>query len=504
MEKNDKYQELVSSASDLSLLYVEDNLGLQKQATKIFQKFFKRIFIANDGQEGLESFEKNSPDIVISDLQMPKMSGLEMIKQIRELNLNVQVIVTSAYDDKEKLFEAISVGVNKYLKKPIAIDLFIETLLEVTNNIKRDRNQQLFNQYINDVFEHQDNMLMLLEKREPIIVNKKTLDFFELKNINEFKKFFTSFGSLLLKHNNFLYNQDEIEWLSVLQANMGKLFNVKIADKEHESRHFILKAYGVPKKEDFCILSFDDITELNLLAVYDKDAVKNENKENEKKTILNLFKIIKRNQSQVKLYNSYKGLNITNTGVLVNLEEDVIELKMTYLQQRAISINKYSIIESEILPKAIKGELKSINFETQQVVLENLTFLDTKPSEQVNIRVVPEDTHKVSIFYEQRKLSLDAKILDISIDGVNIYLEVIPPKFNVGDDFRLNIVLDDEKIPIIIDLESKLYILKEKRKNFEAVFVFEDKLKAKKLLVNYVAKRQMALIREFKMLKYIK
>jgi len=504
MEKNDKYKELLSSAGDLTLLYVEDNLGLQKQATKIFQNFFKNIVVASDGQEGLEYFEKYNPDIVISDLKMPKMNGLEMIRHIRELNLNVQVIVTSAYDDKEKLFEAISVGVNKYLKKPIAIDLFIETLLEVTNNIKRDRNQKLFNQYINDIFEHQDNMLMLLEKREPIIVNKKTLDFFGQKNIDEFKKFFTSFGTLLLKHNNFLYNQEKIEWLSLIQENMGKLFNVKIADKENESRHFILKAYDVPKKENFCILSFDDITELNLLAVYDKDAVKNENRENEKKTILNLFKIIKRNQSQVKLYNSYKGLNISNTGVLINLEADIIELKTTYLQQRAISINKYSIIESEILPKAIKGELKSIDFETQQVVLENLTFLETKPSEQVNIRVVPEDTHRVYLFNEQRKLSLDAKILDISIDGVNIYLEVIPPKFNIGDNFRLNIVLDSGKIPIIIDLDAKLYMLKEKRKNFEAVFIFEDKIKAKKLLVDYVAKRQMALIREFKMLKYIK
>ena len=504
MDKKLKYQELESLAHDLTLLYVEDNLGIQKLATKVFEKFFTNIFVASDGVEGLRLFKEHNPDIIITDIQMPGLDGLEMLQLIRELNLDTKVIITSAYDDKDYLFSAIEVGVSQYLKKPIAVDTLVTSLLKIAKDIKQETNQRLFNQYINDVFQNQDNMLILLEKKEPIIVNQKTLDFFAKENTASFKELFQSFGELILKHNNFLYNQEGIEWLSMAQKNMGKLFNVKIANQDGESRHFILKAYEIPKKEEYCILSFDDITELNLLGVYDKDAVENESKENEQKSIFNLFKIVKRNQSQVKLYNSYKGLNISNVGVVVGMSENSVIFRTKYLQQRAININQYCIIESEIFPKAIFGELKQNDFESEEVELENLVLLDKKPSEQINIRVVPEENHKISLFQGQRKLSLPLTIADISVDGVKVCLEALPPNFSVGEIFRVNIVLENHKKLMIVDLQAKLFLLHEKKRYFEAVFLFEDKIRAKKLLVDYISKRQMALIREFKMLKYSK
>ena len=504
MGKDAKYKELESLAHDLTLLYVEDNLGIQKLATKVFEKFFTNIVLANDGEEGLRLFKEHNPEIIVTDIQMPNMSGLEMLKKIRELNFDTKVIITSAYDDKENLFDAIEVGVSQYLKKPISVDTLVTSLLKIVKGLKQEANQRLFNQYINDVFQNQDNMLILLEKKEPIIVNQKTLDFFAQENTSSFKKLFQSFDKLILKHNNFLYNQEGIEWLSTAQKNMGKLFNVKIANQNGESRHFILKAYEIPKKEDYCILSFDDITELNLLGVYDKDAVENESKENEQKSIFNLFKIVKRNQSQVRLYNSYKGLNISNVGVVVGMSENSVIFRTKYLQQRAININQHCTIESEIFPKAIFGELKQNDFESEEVELENLVLVDKKPSEQVNVRVVPEDSSKVTLFQGQRKLSIELSISDISVDGVNLCLEVLPPHFTVGEIFRVHVVVNSDKQPIIVDLQAKLFLLHEKKRYFEAVFLFEDKIKAKKLLISYIAKRQMALIREFKMLKYAK
>ena len=504
MDTKAKYQELESLAHNLTLLYVEDNLGIQKLATKVFEKFFTNIILANNGEEGLRLFKEHNPDIIVTDIQMPGLDGLEMLKQIRELNLDTKVIITSAYDDKEKLFSAIDVGVSQYLKKPIAVDTLVSSLLKIAKDIKQEVNQRLFNQYINDVFQNQDNMLILLEKKEPIIVNQKTLDFFAQENTTSFKELFQSFGKLILKHNNFLYNQEGIEWLSTAQKNMGKLFNVKIANQDGESRHFILKAYEIPKKEDYCILSFDDITELNLLGVYDKDAVENESKENEQKSIFNLFEIVKRNQSQVRLYNSYKGLNISNVGVVIGTSENSVIFRTKYLQQRAIDINQNCTIESEIFPQAIFGELKRNDYESEEVELENLVLVDKKPSEQVNVRVVPEESSRISLFQGQRKLSLPLTISDISVDGVNVSLEALSPNFTIGDIFRVNIVLDNHKRNIIVDLQAKLFLLNEKKRYFEAVFLFEDKIEAKKLLVNYISRRQMALIREFKMLKYSK
>jgi len=248
LEKNTQYQELESLAHDLILLYVEDNIGIQKLATKVFEKFFTNIIVANDGEEGLRLFKEHNPDIIITDIQMPHLSGLEMLKKIRELNLDTKVIITSAYDDKENLFDAIEGGVSQYLKKPIAVDSLVASLLKIVKDIKKEANQRLFNQYINDVFQNQDNMLILLEKKEPIIVNQKTLDFFAQENINTFKKLFQSFGELILKHNNFLYNQNGVEWLNMAQTNMGKLFNVKLQIKMVKVDTLYLKLMKFPKK----------------------------------------------------------------------------------------------------------------------------------------------------------------------------------------------------------------------------------------------------------------
>jgi len=498
MQKNEKYKQLSDLAKNFTLLYVEDNIGLQKQASTIFHKFFPTLITANNGNEGLELFKKHNPDIVITDIKMPYLDGLEMVESIRALNTDAQIIITSAYDDKENLLKAIDVGVNKYLKKPIAIDILVETLLNIIEKITNYRNQNIFNHYINEVFQNQDIMLMLLENNEPLIVNKKALEFFSQKNIEDFKAFFKDFGKLLLTHNNFLYNQEGIEWLDTIKLHVGKLFNVKIINKDGNSRHFILKAYEVTDKKNYFVLSFDDITELNLLAIYDKNAVENEDKIKEKETIRNLLEIIKRNKSQISLYNSYKGLNISNKGVTISMNKEEIVIQTSYLQQRAIAINKYCIIESEVFPKAINCELKNINYENQEVTLENLVFTDFSPSEQRNIRVEPEQMHKISLFVNKIRLPIDLKILDISIESIRIYMEVVPPKLQEAEDIRVNIVLNDTKIPLIVDLDVTICKLKELNKNFEAICYFKDPLKAKKMLVNYISKRQMALIREFK------
>ncbi|OHE10095.1 MAG: hypothetical protein A2513_08340 [Sulfurimonas sp. RIFOXYD12_FULL_33_39] len=496
----EKFLALEKKVKNLTLLYVEDNKGLQEQAGKVFKKIFKNVISADNGEDALELFEEHQPEIVITDINMGKLNGLELSKEIKKIDPFVKIIITSAFDDKDYLFEAIDANISKYLKKPITISELTNAITKVVNEIEFERNRNLFQHYIKDVFQHQETMLILLKDENILIVNKKCLEFFSQKSLDSFRDVFLNFDKLILKHNNFLYNHDDIDWLESAKCSNGKLFNVKMADKEGNSRHFILKAYKIPDKEETYILSFDDITDLNLLVIYDKEAMKQEKQESQKKIIYGVLEIVKRNNSNIKIYNSYKGLNISNIGILGEITEDDIVIQAPYMQLRAIKINNSLVIESELFPTAVLCDVKKVDFENSQVIIKNYKFIDSMPSEQEFTRVEPEENHKISLFFEGHKIHADVKILDVSVGGVKITMSLLPAGFKVEDDLVVDMVFTMGAKPLIINTKAKVKKLIEGKKEFVVILLFDNDTKIKKLLTEYVANRQMALIREFKKL----
>lgn len=497
----EKIEELQKKAQGLKLLYAEDNKNLQQQAMKVFTKIFSDVFVCGDAQEGLELFKKHLPEIVISDINMPGISGIEMAKRIKKIEPFTKIIITSAFDDKEHLFGAIDANVSKYLKKPISVSSLIDAIEHVVDEVLFEKNKDMFEHYVRDIFQYQDTMLILVKGEEVLIVNKKCLDFFQKESLEEFRGMFADFGKLFLKHNNFLYDYEGVRWLKNAKESNSKLFNVKMADSDGNSRHFILKAYKIPKKEDTFILSFDDITELNLLIVYDKGAMQREKQESQKKIICNIFEIIKRNDSNVRIYNSYKGLNISNVGSLVYINQDgSMMLKTQYLQQRAIKINNYLILESELLPSAVFCEVINVDFEKGEVLLQNYKFIESKPSEQEFTRVEPDEKHQITLFFEGRKIVIESRLVDVSVGGAKIVLSYLPAGFKEQSELVVDMVFYIETKPIIINTKAKVKNIIEQKKEFDVIVQFDEDRGAKHLLTEYVASRQMALIREFKKL----
>ena len=103
---------------ELKILLVEDEESLARLLKEAIGDSFHSFTLAKDGVEGMELFKKIKPDIVITDIMMPLKSGLEMAKEIREVNATIPIIVLSAFSEKEKLFGAIDAGVSKYFLKP--------------------------------------------------------------------------------------------------------------------------------------------------------------------------------------------------------------------------------------------------------------------------------------------------------------------------------------------------------------------------------------------------
>jgi len=112
----------------LSLLYVEDDETIRKQITHFLQRKVGQLWEANNGRQGLDIFMLNKPDIVLSDIMMPIMNGLEMAKAIKEQSPETPVIFTTAFNDAANLLDAIKLRVDNYVLKPVDLDELIEAI----------------------------------------------------------------------------------------------------------------------------------------------------------------------------------------------------------------------------------------------------------------------------------------------------------------------------------------------------------------------------------------
>jgi YesN/AraC family two-component response regulator len=111
------------------LLYVEDDLTSQEIAVMFLEEFFNQIDVASNGKEALELFKKNRYDVIISDINMPIMSGIELFKQIRKQDKKTALILLSAYE--EEVLQEHNLEINGFLSKPIDIEEFIKLIEKI-------------------------------------------------------------------------------------------------------------------------------------------------------------------------------------------------------------------------------------------------------------------------------------------------------------------------------------------------------------------------------------
>ncbi len=118
----------MSDRMPISVLYVEDEPDLRERIRIVLEMHFEQVHACANGREGLEAFSRELPDIVVSDIMMPVVDGLEMTKTIRESAADTPVILTTAFTETSYLLKAIELGVAAYVRKPIDCRQLVETI----------------------------------------------------------------------------------------------------------------------------------------------------------------------------------------------------------------------------------------------------------------------------------------------------------------------------------------------------------------------------------------
>lgn len=145
--------ELIEYSQNLTLLYVEDNQDAREMTSMILEDFFDTIIVAVDGEDGYEKFLSNDIDLIITDINMPRLNGLELCKKIRKHDDEISIIILSAHNEDNFFMESIKYGVNGYLLKPIDVDQLASMIYRVVQKYK----------YINDA---KTNLHLLEEYQE--------------------------------------------------------------------------------------------------------------------------------------------------------------------------------------------------------------------------------------------------------------------------------------------------------------------------------------------------
>lgn len=151
-------------SKELTILYVEDEEKLRETQVKILSKLFKKVFVAKDGQEGLELYQscEQKPHIVMTDLNMPRLHGVAMCQAIKDMNPHQAIIVISAHNDSDYLLELINIGIHRFLLKPVETNQLMQVLYATSKKMYDEIMVELYKQKV----EEQKRQLMYQSKLE--------------------------------------------------------------------------------------------------------------------------------------------------------------------------------------------------------------------------------------------------------------------------------------------------------------------------------------------------
>jgi YesN/AraC family two-component response regulator len=171
----------------ISILYVEDDETIQMVFSNILKRFTKNLYLAQNGEEGLKKFREIQPDLIITDIQMPKMNGIEMIKNIRNENETIPIIITTAFNDIKYAIEAIKLGVDGFFLKPIDdLKKYLDILEQKANFLMLKKENEIKDKIIQTIIQNFFDIAFFVENKKIVTINEKAKNLIKDENINIF------------------------------------------------------------------------------------------------------------------------------------------------------------------------------------------------------------------------------------------------------------------------------------------------------------------------------
>jgi len=165
---------LKNSLLDYTILFVENEEIIRNNLKEIFEFYFKDVYIANNGEEALKLYKKHKPSLIITDIKMPKMDGIELVKTIRQTDTTTSIVIVSAFTDTHLILQSVELSLLKYVVKPITHTKLIEVFKIFLEKQDKFNYIKLKDDYIfypsRCYISHQNDKVYLSKKETDILI----------------------------------------------------------------------------------------------------------------------------------------------------------------------------------------------------------------------------------------------------------------------------------------------------------------------------------------------
>jgi diguanylate cyclase (GGDEF)-like protein len=201
-------KELIKLSHDLSVLYVEDDARIREEMFEILEDFFGVVILAENGEDGLDKFEQYKkktgvyPDIIITDINMPKCNGIDMSKKVLECNAEQLIVVLSAHNESHYLLDLINMGIEHYLVKPMRPERMLQILQRAAKKVNYRKMEVQYTEKL-EKLAYQDPMTGIANRRRFFekansLFSQNTFNHFPMSlcivDIDKFKMINDTFG----------------------------------------------------------------------------------------------------------------------------------------------------------------------------------------------------------------------------------------------------------------------------------------------------------------------
>ena len=279
----------------IKILYVEDELDIQEITAEAFSSIFHTVSTATNGVEALDLFTKDDIDydIIVTDINMPKMNGIELIKKVRDIDISLPIIITTAHTEIGFLQDAINLNVNGYTLKPIDMVKLIKAIAqaaearilkkeleEINTGLVYQLKAKTFE--LNSILNAQDNLVAVSNGMKLDSANKSFLEFLNKDSIEQCNSDIENIFSIFEKGDGYFHADDfsKLENIITISKNEDifvkiksahnsfEIFKLSITTYEFNGIHYVLSLTNITKiKEESSLLEYqathDSLTKLS-------------------------------------------------------------------------------------------------------------------------------------------------------------------------------------------------------------------------------------------------
>ena len=245
-----------------TILYVEDNEEVRLGYAKALKRYAKELYVANDGFEGFELFQKHSPDIVISDIKMPRKSGIELAQAIKKINPDQVLIFTTAYSEAEYTLPALELHINGYLLKPIHKKNLQSKINQLSKQISLQKQMKEQSLLLEQILNCQSNVTIVTDFQTIKFASHSFWEMLYTQDKESFFERYNAFLDLFVEHPHYIYGKNIEEFLKRYDESQSDMRLVSIITSEGPTAFYINIDNVEHVDEELFIITLTDVTSL--------------------------------------------------------------------------------------------------------------------------------------------------------------------------------------------------------------------------------------------------